>query len=111
VFFFTLGFGQQPRLYVLRSISEIGEMQALGLNSNERAPRSSHHRGLQLGGGGGGLGQQATSNDNATSPRTGPREGGPQKCTDHNLASERQQAHTRKRVPTAVPPHLQDGIN
>jgi len=30
---------------------------------------------------------------------------------DHNLASERQQAHTRKRVPTAVPPCLWDGTN
>jgi hypothetical protein len=31
--------------------------------------------------------------------------GAPQKCTNHNLASERQQAHARGRVPTAVPPH------
>jgi hypothetical protein len=27
----------------------------------------------------------------------------PQKCTDHSIASRRQQAHTRKRVPTALP--------
>ena len=26
-----------------------------------------------------------------------------QKCTDHSIASRRQQAHTRKRVPTAAP--------
>jgi hypothetical protein len=25
------------------------------------------------------------------------------KCTDHSIASRRQQAHTRKRVPTALP--------
>jgi hypothetical protein len=37
-----------------------------------------------------------------------PREGGPQKCTDHSIASRRQQAHTRKRVPTA-PPHTDGG--
>jgi hypothetical protein len=29
--------------------------------------------------------------------------GAPQKCTDHSIASRRQQAHTRKRVPAALP--------
>jgi hypothetical protein len=29
-------------------------------------------------------------------------EGAPQKCTDHSIASRRQQAHTRKRAPTAL---------
>jgi hypothetical protein len=37
--------------------------------------------------------------------------GAPQKGTDRNLASERQQAHTSKRGPTAVPARLQSGIN
>jgi hypothetical protein len=43
---------------------------------------------------------ETTSNDNATSPR----EGGTSEVPDHNLASERQQAHTRKRAPAAAPP-------
>jgi hypothetical protein len=36
--------------------------------------------------------------------------GSPQKCTDHNLASERQQAHTYKRVPTPRLPAYGGGI-
>jgi hypothetical protein len=38
--------------------------------------------------------------------------GAPQKCTDtdHSIASMRQQAHTRKRVPTALP-RTCEGLN
>jgi hypothetical protein len=35
----------------------------------------------------------------------------PQKCTDHSIASRRQQAHTRKRVPTALPHTYGGGLN
>jgi hypothetical protein len=64
-------------------------------------------RGARGGGDGSGDGGETTSNDNAhwaaQQVQACQGKGAPQKCTDHNLASERQQAHTRKRVPTAAP--------
>ena len=38
---------------------------------------------------------ETTSNERSKSKGRG--------CTDHSIASRRQQAHTRKRVPTALP--------
>jgi hypothetical protein len=55
-----------------------------------------------------GTGERRMGNDGETTSNERSKSKGrghlrPQKCTDHSIASKRQQAHTRKRVPTALP--------